>query len=136
MTQNKQATVYIISDGTGETAATMIRAALVQYSEVDSQIVRHKNVRNENQIESLIDAAFEAKAIIVHTMASPHLREKIREYASGKGLQTVDLLGPLLDQLDIYFGVKSSHQVGLLHSVDLRYFKRIEAIEYTVKLIK
>ena len=68
MTQNKQATVYIISDGTGETAATMIRAALVQYSEVDSQIVRHKNVRNENQIESLIDAAFEAKAIIVHTI--------------------------------------------------------------------
>jgi len=133
MSNEKRATVYIISDGTGETASTMIRAALVQYSEVDSHIVRHKNVRSENQVEALIDSAFESKAIIVHTMASPHLRDKIKEYAAGKGIQAVDLLGPLLDQLDIYFGVKSSHQVGLLHTVDTRYFRRIEAIEYTVK---
>lgn len=129
----KQACIYIISDGTGETAASMIRAALVQYSGVDSHIVRHKNVRTENQIESLVDSAFEAKAIIVYTMASPPLREKIREYTAGKAVQAVDLLGPLLDQLDVYFGVKSSRQVGLLHTVDTRYFKRIEAIEYTVK---
>jgi regulator of PEP synthase PpsR (kinase-PPPase family) len=35
--------------------------------------------------------------------------------------------------LDLYFGVHSEAQAGLLRSVDNRYFKRIEAIEYTVK---
>lgn len=131
--QRKRGTVYIISDGTGETAATMTRAALVQYDQMDINIVRCKNVRTEAQIESAVNEAFENHGIIIHTVVSPSMRAKIQELASAKGLQTVDLLGPLLTNLDIYFGVHADAQVGLLRTVDARYFKRIEAIEYTVK---
>lgn len=127
-------TVYVISDGTGETAITMIRAALVQYGDRDINIVRCKNVRTETQVDSVIDQAFENNAIIVYTVVSPSMRNKIRESASGKGLHSVDLLGPLLNELNSYFGVDSkSAQVGILRTVDERYYKRIEAIEYTVK---
>jgi regulator of PEP synthase PpsR (kinase-PPPase family) len=129
----QRGTVYIISDGTGETAATMTRAALVQYDQMDINIVRCKNVRTEAQVESVVTEAFENKGIIVHTVVSPSMRAKIQELASGKGMQTVDLLGPLLSSLDIYFGVHSDGQAGLLRMVDERYFRRIEAIEYTVK---
>lgn len=131
--QRKRGTVYIISDGTGETAATMTRAALVQYDQMDINIIRCKNVRTEAQIESAVNEAFENKGFIIHTVVSPSMRAKIQELASSKGLQTVDLLGPLLTNLDIYFGVHADAQVGLLRTVDERYFKRIEAIEYTVK---
>lgn len=131
--QRKKGTIYIISDGTGETAATMTRAALVQYDQMDINIVRCKNVRTEAQVESVVNDAFESKGIIIHTVVSPSMRAKIQELATAKGLQTVDLLGPLLTNLDVFFGVHADAQVGLLRSVDERYFKRIEAIEYTVK---
>lgn len=127
-------TVYILSDGTGETASAMVRAGLVQFREKDIQIVRCKNVRTEGQLESLIEEVFQKQGCLVHTMVSPEMREKIREKASEKGLIAVDLLGPLLEALDNYVGGhENAPEAGLLRTVDERYFKRIEAIEFTVK---
>ena len=134
MSELQKGTVYIVSDGTGETAATMIRAALVQYQDIEINIVRSKNVRTEAQVESVIAEAQENRGLLVHTVVSPRLRAQITEQAAAKSLPAVDLLGPLLDRLDVYFGKRSDeHEAGLLRSVDERYFKRIEAIEYTVK---
>lgn len=131
----KQGTIFIIADGTGETAATMIRAALVQYQDTDINIVRSKNIRTEAQIESVIADAVEARGIIIYTVVSPHLRQLIQEHTAAKGLPSVDLIGPLLQSLDQYFGVAAggNKSVGILRMVDERYFKRVEAIEYTVK---
>jgi regulator of PEP synthase PpsR (kinase-PPPase family) len=126
--------VFILSDGTGETASTMVRAALVQYEGKDIQIVRCKNVRTEDQIKSLMEDVFQKKGMVVYTMVSPHMRKVVFESASEKGIPVVDLMGPLLNSMDQFFGVENSeHEVGLLRAVDDRYFKRIEAIEYTVK---
>lgn len=127
-------TVYIISDGTGETASTMIRAALVQYADKDIDLVRFKNIRTDEQLDQIVDEAFERKALVVYTVVSIQLRTKIRELCASKGLLNYDLLGPLLGLLDQYFGKSDrSPQAGILRAVDEMYFKRIEAIEYTVK---
>lgn len=126
--------IYIISDGTGETAAVMIRAALVQYADKDVSIIRHKNIRSEGQVQPIIDEVFENRGLIVYTVVSPSLRKKIQELSLAKGIPALDLLGPVLNSLDTFFGVTSSNgQAGLLRAVDEQYFKRIEAIEYTVK---
>ena len=127
-------TIFILSDGTGETASTMIRAALVQYAQEDINIVRCKNVRTEEQIDSLIDDVFARKGIVVFTMVSPQMSRKVLETCAQKGLIAVDLMGPLLSAFNTYFGHTSSgHTAGLLRAVDEQYFKRIEAIEFTVK---
>ena len=125
--------IYVLSDSTGETASTMIRAALVQYSTKEINITRCKNVRTENQAQAVIEECFERRGMLVYTVASPQLRAKIHELASGKGIPYFDLLGPLLGTLDVFFGQHSESHVGALRAVDERYFKRIEAIEYTVK---
>jgi len=126
--------IYILSDGTGETAATMIRAALVQYSDKDVNIVRFKNIRTEQQVDPIIQEAFEQRGLLVYTVVSTQLRRKIHELSSQKGIPSIDLLGPVLTTLDTYFGVTTqSGQAGILRAVDEQYFKRIEAIEYTVK---
>lgn len=130
----EEATIFILSDGTGETASQMIRAALVQYADLNINIVRCKNVRTEEQIDSLIEDVYARKGIIVFTMVSPHMSRIVMERANQKGILTVDLMGPLLSALDNYLGRTSSgHQAGLLRAVDDQYFKRIEAIEFTVK---
>jgi regulator of PEP synthase PpsR (kinase-PPPase family) len=132
--EKRKGTIYIISDGTGETAATMIRAALVQYQDADISIVRSKNVRTESQVESVIAEAFENQGIIIHTVVSSLLKQVIQEQSAVKGLLSVDLIGPLLQTLDEYFGGgPGQRSAGILRVVDDRYFKRIEAIEYTVK---
>jgi regulator of PEP synthase PpsR (kinase-PPPase family) len=134
MNQPDVYTIFILSDGTGETAATMIRAALVQYSDQEINIVRCKNVRTEEQIDALIDDVHSRKGIIVFTMVSPQMSKRVLDSSAQKGLPAVDLMGPLLTSLDLYLGRTSSgHTAGLLRAVDEQYFKRIEAIEFTVK---
>ena len=65
MSESREATIFILSDGTGETASTMIRAGLVQYAGLDINIVRCKNVRTEEQIDSLIEDVAARKGMIV-----------------------------------------------------------------------
>ncbi len=128
-------TIFILSDGTGETASTMIRAALVQYQSHEINIVRCKNVRTPAQVEALFEDVVSRRGFVVHTVVSHEMRHKILELAQTKGILAVDLLGPLLSKLDTYFSVsdENDHEAGLLRTTDERYFKRIEAIEFTVK---
>ncbi|MEK6554449.1 MAG: pyruvate, water dikinase regulatory protein [Bdellovibrionota bacterium] len=127
-------TIYIISDGTGETAGTIVKAGLVQYHDKDISIVKCKNVRTETQIEALLEEVAQKKGMVVFTVASSNLRRKITELSVTHNMIAVDLLGPLLTGLAAYFGEgMQDAQAGALHTVDEKYFKRIEAIEYTVK---
>ena len=126
-------TIFILSDGTGETAVTMTRAALVQYSEKEITIQRCKNVRSEDQLKTIIDECFLRRGLIAYTFASPSLRQKTADLCIEKSIPAIDFLGPLIQTLDHFFGVPSSKKVGALRQTDDMYFKRIEAIEYTVR---
>jgi [pyruvate, water dikinase]-phosphate phosphotransferase / [pyruvate, water dikinase] kinase len=127
-------TIFIISDGTGETAGSMVKAGLVQYHEKDVSIVKCKNVRTEEHVDALMDDIIAKKGMIVFTVAGRNLRKKIIESAAAKEILAVDLLGPLLNGFATYFGGNPVEtRVGGLRDVDEKYFKRIEAIEYTVK---
>ncbi len=130
---NSSVTLFIVSDSTGETAATALKSALVQYADVDVKIVRHKNIRTIYQLEAIVNLAGESRAAIFHTFVARDMRNKLSELAAQLAVITVDLLGPLLDKLDVLLGQPSSGKVGLLRNTDEKYFKRIEAIEFTVK---
>ena len=125
--------LYIISDGTGETAATMVRAALVQYPDKDVSIVRAKNIRTELQLANIVDEVFEKKGLIVFTIAGASLSRRLKELCGEKGIRFIDLLGPVMTELDVFFGRETTGKTGILRAVNENYFKRIEAIEFTVK---
>ncbi len=126
-------TIFILSDGTGETAVTMIRAALVQYDKKEITIQRCKNVRSEDQLKSVVEECFEKRGMVAYTFASPSLRQKTAEMCVEKSIPAIDFLGPLILTLDHFFGVPSSKRVGALRQTDDMYYRRIEAIEYTVR---
>ncbi|MBI4926037.1 MAG: kinase/pyrophosphorylase [Bdellovibrio sp.] len=124
--------LIIVSDGTGETAAQMAKAAMVQFSDEDVYFKRYKNVRNETQIEAICDDASVNKDLLIYTIVSPHLRTYLLSQAKLRGIQCVDLLGPLLVGLAKYFHHEPKSIAGLLHNVNEAYFHRIESMEYTI----
>jgi [pyruvate, water dikinase]-phosphate phosphotransferase / [pyruvate, water dikinase] kinase len=125
--------IIIVSDGTGETAAQMTKAAMVQFSNRNIYFTRYKNVRNEAQIEAICDDAGTHGDLLVYTIVSPQLRSFLISRAREKNIQSVDLLGPLLVGLASHFGYEPKSIAGLLHDVNEAYFKRIEAMEYTIQ---
>lgn len=127
-------TVFILSDGTGETASMMVKAAIVQYRDRAVNIVKCRNVRTAEQVEALFDEIKTQNGLLVHTLASQSMRRKVEELSSEFKVTSVDLLGPLLLGISDYLGTSNAPgEAGLLRAVDESYFKRIEAIEYTVK---
>lgn len=126
-------TVFVLSDGTGETADQMIKAALVQYQREGLKIIRYKNVRSEGQVAAIFEEATSVQSILVYTVVSDDLRVFIQRLSSQSGILCVDLLGPLLELLGKFLVRDPHSQPGLFHQVNEYYFKRIEAIEFTVK---
>jgi [pyruvate, water dikinase]-phosphate phosphotransferase / [pyruvate, water dikinase] kinase len=126
-------TIFVISDGTGETADQMIKAALVQYLRQGLRIVRYKNIRTESQVASIFEEAHTVRAVVTYTVVSDDLRHFISKLSEQSGVPSVDLLGPLLETLNRVLKKDPHSQPGLFHQVNEYYFKRIEAIEFTVK---
>lgn len=133
MTNRQGKRILIVSDGTGETAAQMTKAAMVQFSNHDVYFTRYKNVRNEAQIEAICEDAALSKDLLIYTIVSPTLRAFLIAKARTHSIPTVDLLGPLLAGLAGYFGYEPLSIAGLLHDVNEDYFKRIDAMEYTIQ---
>lgn len=127
-------TVFILSDGTGETASTIVKAALVQYSDRDISLIRCKNMNSPEQIESILEEVKNRQGAVVYTVVSKQLRHKIEDLCEKNQIPYQDLFGPLLTMLSSYFEKEDTNfKAGLLRQTDEKYFKRIAAIEFTVK---
>lgn len=132
-TKHKPLNIFVLSDGTGETADQFIKAALMQYERSGLKIHRHKNVRNESQVAAIFEEALGKQSVLVYTVVSEVLRNYISEQSKQSGTPSVDLMGPLFDVLSTRLKKNPEAHAGLFHQVNDYYYRRIEAIEFTVK---
>jgi len=125
--------IFLVSDGTGETLTHMVKAAMVQFEDQTIETFRFKNIRSIGQIDAVIEEAIREKGLICYTIAKPEIRTHLAKTAREKALPIIDILGPILTGLAGFFGFEPKMISGVLHIVDEKYFKRIEAMEYTIQ---
>lgn len=126
-------TVFAVSDATGETAEQAARAALAQFGAHHGariQVVRQ--VRNEEALVSVLERAAALEALIVYTLVDPDLRGRMATLAQEHAVTAVDLLGGLIWELSRHLELPPLHLPGLGYETDEEYFRRIEAVEFTV----
>ena len=124
MVEHKKLRIIIISDGTGETATAVSRAAITQFPGRDVYFTRYKNIRTKDQIEAIFTEAAVHHDLIIYTIVSPELREFIFTSSKEKHVRSLDLLGPTLTAFANYFEQEPSSQPGLLHAINDDYFQR------------
>jgi len=132
--EKKELLVFLLSDGTGETVDKMVRAALTQYLDPRFRIVRYKSIRSMEQVDAVLEEAARLSAVVVYTAVSEVVRGAVKEGLKRfPEVSSVDLLGPILDIFSTVFHLNPSAKPGLLHEVNEQYFRRIEAMEFSVK---
>src|SRR4051812_41026895 len=109
--------IILVSDGTGETAAQMTKAAMVQFKDQEVYFTRYKNIRNDTQVIAICEDAAVNKDLLIYTIVSPQLRQLLVTTARAQSIPCVDLLGPLLVGLGNHFGYEPKMIAGLLHDV-------------------
>lgn len=130
---DRHAPVFVVSDGTGDTAQKVVNAALHQFPGPVVPVRTFPMTGQIKQLDNLFRHSAKTGAMIVTTLASHPMREAAARMAKEYGVRYVDLLGPLLSQLEGFLDAESEGVPGLMHRADERYFKRIEAIEFTVR---
>ena len=130
---NKVLLIYAISDSIGETSESVIKATTSQFVQEKFDIIRVPYVKTVEQINNVVTEAAAEKAIICYTIVSPDLRHALAESAEQKGVETVDILSPMLKAIETNYGLVPKNQPGLIHALDHEYFKRVAAIEFAIK---
>ena len=133
MNQAREFHVFAVSDGTGDTVEKMARAALLQFDIPNVVLHRINRVRSLTEVNEVLERASAAHGLIVHTLVDDGMRRHLNDRAGQVGIAAVDLLGPLLHDLGWLFSAAPRVRPGLFHQVNEAYFRRIDAIEFTLK---
>jgi len=128
-----QHTVFLVSDGTGDTGGRLVQAALHQFEPgLQTGVRKFSLIRTREQIDRCMKLATKQRAVVVYTLAAEDLRGYLEAQCLEAKLLHLDIMSPLFKLFSQLFGVEPKRTSGVLHAVDQRYFKRIEAIEYTL----
>lgn len=125
--------LYLLSDATGETVERVVRAVLSQFRDVDITLHRLSRLRTKTDISEAVAGAMAQPGLIIYTLVDPELAEFLRSEVESRGLEAVDLISPLLFKLADMFGIAPQKEPGLLYQVNSEYYKRVEAVNFTVK---
>ena len=124
--------LHLVSDATGETLITVARAAAAQYAKVSPVEHVYPLVRTAKQLERVLADIEEAPGIVLYTLLEEALVGRLEQKCRELGLPCLSILGPVLQLFQSYLGSEKSHRVGAQHVLNAEYFKRIDALNYTM----
>jgi len=124
--------VYVISDATGQSGLHILRAALVQFEHARTKIMLFHDIDSKAELKKVLVQARSEKALIAFTFVKKEMRDYTGEYCEKNSMFYLDILGPLISNLASYLQQEPLETPSLLRKVDERYYKRIDAIEYTL----
>ncbi len=124
--------LHLISDSTGETLITVARAATAQYSKVLPVEHIYPLIRTQKQLDRVLAELEESPGIVLYTLLEDDLVERLEQKCRDLSLPSMSVLGPVLQLLKSYLGSETTHRVGAQHTLNAEYFKRIDALNYTM----
>nr|WP_277952754.1 pyruvate, water dikinase regulatory protein [Staphylococcus warneri] len=132
--QAQQLTIYIVSDSIGETAQRMIHATLTQFPDLTQiEIKKFPYIKDENEFLNVLELAHEKNAIVVTTLVSESFNALGHQYAKEHQISYIDYMSELITMIEQHTQSTPLMESGALRKMNTEYFKRIEAIEYSVK---
>ena len=124
--------LHLISDATGETLTTVARAATAQYTKAMPVEHVYPLVRTQKQLDRVLAEIEEAPGIVLYTLLEEDLVERLEKTCRDLSVPCLSILGPVLQLLQSYLGTETSHRVGAQHTLNAEYFKRIDALNYSM----
>lgn len=130
---NDDFNIFVISDGTGKTAFSVVQAALLQFELPRVNILRFTNIRDREEIYSIMDMVRVQKDIVAYTVVNEELAETLRIEAVNRGIIALDILGPLVEVIKKLSSRTPRGIPGLFQRSEEKVTERSEAIEYALE---
>jgi regulator of PEP synthase PpsR (kinase-PPPase family) len=125
--------IYLISDSTGETLDRVFLAIKAQFKNIKYDVKSYFFTRTENQVSKIMEEAKKNdNAIILYTIVDTSLAKFLANKGDEKKIPCFSVLGNLIMNFSKLLNQKASHVPSGQHALNEEYYKRIEAIQFTM----
>ncbi|WP_291687886.1 pyruvate, water dikinase regulatory protein [Bradyrhizobium sp.] len=124
--------LHLVSDSTGETLITVARAVAAQYANVTPVEHVYPLVRSQKQLDRVLDEIEEAPGIVLFTLLEKDLVGRLEAKCQQINIPSLSIIGPVMQLFQAYLGAATTGRVGAQHTLNAEYFKRIDALNYTM----
>jgi regulator of PEP synthase PpsR (kinase-PPPase family) len=125
--------IYLISDSTGETLDRIFLAIQSQFSNFSYEKKELVFVRTEQQINKIIEECKRKENIIIlYTIVETKLAKYLSQICENQKIPCFGILGNLILNFSKLLNQKATHIPSAQHVLDEDYYKRIEAIQFTM----
>ena len=125
--------IYLISDSTGETLDRIFLAIKAQFKNIDYKVHSYSFTRTENQILKILsDAESYSNSVIFYTIVDNDLAKYLSNTSNIKKIPCFGILGDLISSFSKLLNQKAANLPSAQHVLDDEYYKRIEAIQFTM----
>ena len=130
---NKVYQVYQVSDSTGEALDRIFLAIKAQFSNFEYKTIHYSFTRTENQIDKIISQSkTEKNIIILYTIVDNNLSKYMEEQTKKNNIPSFEVLGGLISDFSKLLKQQANRKPSGLHALDEEYYKRIEAVQFTI----
>ncbi len=124
--------LHLVSDSTGETLITVARAVAAQYAKVTPVEHVYPLVRSQKQLDRVLNEIEEAPGIVLFTLLEKDLVVRLEAKCKEINIPSLSIIGPVMHLFEAYLGAATAGRVGAQHVLNAEYFKRIDALNYTM----
>jgi len=124
--------LHMVSDATGETLTTIAKAVRVQYAKVRAIEHLHPLVRSRRDLDRVLKEVEADPGIVLYTLFNKELTEALEQACKQLNVPCVAPLKHVLQVFESYLGISSTPTVGGQHQLDADYFRRIEALNFSM----
>ncbi len=124
--------LHLVSDATGETLIAVSRAVAAQYRGVSSIEHVYPLIRTVGHLEKAISEIRAAPGIVLFTLVDEELTARLTAACAESGSPCLSVLAPILGLFQSYLGTASTPRPGAQHLLNSDYFKRIDALNFTM----
>ena len=125
--------IYLISDSTGETIDRIFMALKAQFLNFEYELNQFSFTRTENQILAILkEAKLKENPIVLYTIVNSKLAKFLADETRKKNIPCFGVLGDLILNFSKILNQRATHEPSAQHVLDEDYYKRIEAIQFTM----
>ena len=124
--------LHLVSDSTGETLITVSRAVVAQYANVKPVEHVYPLVRSQKQLDRVLTEIEEAPGVVLFTLLEKDLVARLEAKCQEINSPSLSIIGPVMQLFQAYLGAATTGRVGAQHTLNADYFKRIDALNYTM----
>ena len=130
---NEKYNVYLISDSTGETLDRIFLSLQSQFKNFEYEKREFFFVRTEQQVDKIINDGVKSRStIILYTIVETKLAKYLSRKSEEANIPCFGVLGSLILAFSKLLNQKAIHKPSAQHVLDEDYYKRIEAIQFTM----